>query len=159
MHAVRRRDVPEAKYKLAFLGFEEEGGAGIELTYNYGDTAYEHGFILFIKSPTGHPEGAQTNPWRTDHACHCHQAVRRAGRASVEVRPDPQPQAGLVLIEVKAFGINHAETHMREGKWPEAGLNVPAWSRPTLRDASRRARKWSRSWAAWAAASTAATPN
>jgi NADPH:quinone reductase-like Zn-dependent oxidoreductase len=25
-----------------------------------------------------------------------------------------------VLIEVKAFGVNHAETYMREGKWPEA---------------------------------------
>jgi NADPH:quinone reductase len=39
---------------------------------------------------------------------------------SVEERPDPKPQAGQVLIEVKAFGVNHAETHMREGKWPEA---------------------------------------
>jgi NADPH2:quinone reductase len=24
------------------------------------------------------------------------------------------------VIAVKAFGVNHAETHMREGKWPEA---------------------------------------
>ena len=39
---------------------------------------------------------------------------------SVEERPDPKPQPGRVLIEVKAFGVNHAETHMREGKWPEA---------------------------------------
>src|SRR5271156_4193993 len=39
---------------------------------------------------------------------------------SIEERPDPKPQAGHVLIEVKAFGVNHAETHMREGKWPEA---------------------------------------
>jgi NADPH:quinone reductase len=39
---------------------------------------------------------------------------------SIEERPDPKPQAGQVLIEVKAFGVNHAETHMREGKWPEA---------------------------------------
>jgi NADPH2:quinone reductase len=39
---------------------------------------------------------------------------------SIEERPDPEPQAGHVLIEVKAFGVNHAETHMREGKWPEA---------------------------------------
>jgi NADPH:quinone reductase-like Zn-dependent oxidoreductase len=27
---------------------------------------------------------------------------------------------GEVLIRVKAFGINHAETHMRKGEWPEA---------------------------------------
>jgi NADPH:quinone reductase len=39
---------------------------------------------------------------------------------SLEERPDPQPQSGHVLIEVKAFGVNHAEMHMREGKWPEA---------------------------------------
>ena len=39
---------------------------------------------------------------------------------SIEERPDPKPQPGHVLIEVKAFGVNHAETHMREGKWPEA---------------------------------------
>jgi len=39
---------------------------------------------------------------------------------SIEERPDPKPQSGHVLIEVKAFGVNHAETHMREGKWPEA---------------------------------------
>ncbi len=39
---------------------------------------------------------------------------------SIEDRPEPKSRAGHVVIEVKAFGINHAETHMREGKWPEA---------------------------------------
>src|SRR5258707_15812681 len=34
--------------------------------------------------------------------------------------PDPVPSDGDVLIRVKAFGINHAETHMRKGEWPEA---------------------------------------
>ncbi len=34
--------------------------------------------------------------------------------------PDPVPSEGEVLIRVKAFGINHAETHMRRGEWPEA---------------------------------------
>src|SRR5437660_248868 len=34
--------------------------------------------------------------------------------------PDPEPEAGSVVIEVKAFGINHAETHMRKGEWAEA---------------------------------------
>jgi NADPH:quinone reductase-like Zn-dependent oxidoreductase len=33
---------------------------------------------------------------------------------------DPQPKAGHVLIAVKAFGVNHAETHMRKGEWAEA---------------------------------------
>src|SRR5579871_3859940 len=35
-------------------------------------------------------------------------------------RPDPEPRPGHVLIEVKAFGVNHAELHMRKGEWPEA---------------------------------------
>ena len=38
----------------------------------------------------------------------------------IENLPDPEPKAGEVLIEVKAFGINHAETHMRRGEWAEA---------------------------------------
>ena len=34
--------------------------------------------------------------------------------------PDPVPAEDEVLIRVKAFGVNHAETHMRKGEWPEA---------------------------------------
>jgi NADPH:quinone reductase-like Zn-dependent oxidoreductase len=34
--------------------------------------------------------------------------------------PEPTPMAGQVVIEVKAFGINHAEMHMRRGEWAEA---------------------------------------
>lgn len=34
--------------------------------------------------------------------------------------PAPQPEAGHVLIEIKAFGLNHAEMHMRRGEWAEA---------------------------------------
>src|SRR5689334_5673558 len=34
--------------------------------------------------------------------------------------PDPVPGDGEVLIRVRAFGINHAEAHMRKGEWPEA---------------------------------------
>jgi NADPH:quinone reductase-like Zn-dependent oxidoreductase len=33
--------------------------------------------------------------------------------------PDPVPAADEVLIEVRAFGLNHAETYMRSGKWGE----------------------------------------
>src|SRR5271157_711285 len=34
--------------------------------------------------------------------------------------PDPDPKPGHVVIQVKAFGINHAEMHMRRGEWAEA---------------------------------------
>ena len=33
--------------------------------------------------------------------------------------PDPVPAAGEVLIRVRAFGLNHAETYMRSGAWGE----------------------------------------
>ncbi|WP_200828541.1 zinc-binding dehydrogenase [Mycobacterium sp. 3519A] len=34
--------------------------------------------------------------------------------------PKPTPREGEVVIAVKAFGINHAEMHMRRGEWAEA---------------------------------------
>jgi NADPH:quinone reductase-like Zn-dependent oxidoreductase len=38
----------------------------------------------------------------------------------VETLPDPEPKPGHVVIGVKAFGINRAETYMRRGVWSEA---------------------------------------
>jgi NADPH:quinone reductase-like Zn-dependent oxidoreductase len=34
--------------------------------------------------------------------------------------PKPEPMEGTVVIKIKAFGINHAEMHMRRGEWAEA---------------------------------------
>ena len=34
--------------------------------------------------------------------------------------PKPLPKHGEVVIKVRGFGINHAETHMRRGEWAEA---------------------------------------
>ena len=34
--------------------------------------------------------------------------------------PEPEPKPGHVVIQVKAFGLNHAEMHMRKGEWAEA---------------------------------------
>jgi NADPH2:quinone reductase len=34
--------------------------------------------------------------------------------------PEPEAKPGYVVIEIKAFGINHAEMHMRRGEWAEA---------------------------------------
>jgi NADPH:quinone reductase-like Zn-dependent oxidoreductase len=33
---------------------------------------------------------------------------------------DPEPNAGYVIIDIKAFGLNHAEMHVRRGEWAEA---------------------------------------
>jgi lactoylglutathione lyase len=46
MTELRRRDVPDGKYTLVFLGYGEgnkEGQGEIELTYNYGVEKYEQG--------------------------------------------------------------------------------------------------------------------
>lgn len=37
----------------------------------------------------------------------------------IEERQTPNPESGQVLIKVKAFGINRAETYMRQGAWGE----------------------------------------
>ena len=44
MHEMRRRDVPDGKYTLVFVGYgTEEDSTAIELTYNYGVEKYEPG--------------------------------------------------------------------------------------------------------------------
>jgi NADPH:quinone reductase-like Zn-dependent oxidoreductase len=35
----------------------------------------------------------------------------------IEERPDPEPKPGHVVIDVKAFGLNHAEIYFRKGAW------------------------------------------
>src|SRR5712671_1481422 len=51
-------------------------------------------------------------------------AILRTGFGGPEVLeireiPEREPKAGYAVIEVKAFGINHAEMHMRKGEWAE----------------------------------------
>jgi len=48
--------------------------------------------------------------------------IKQAGgpeNLTVSEYDKPQPQEGLVLIKVKAFGINRAELYMRKGEWGE----------------------------------------
>jgi len=34
--------------------------------------------------------------------------------------PEPEPKPGHVVIEIEAFGVNHAQMHMRRGEWADA---------------------------------------
>jgi NADPH2:quinone reductase len=36
---------------------------------------------------------------------------------TLEERPAPEPKSGHVVIDVKAFGLNHAEIYFRKGAW------------------------------------------
>jgi NADPH:quinone reductase-like Zn-dependent oxidoreductase len=51
-------------------------------------------------------------------------AIMRTGFGGPEVLvireiPEPDPKEGHAVIAVKAFGLNHAELHMRQGNWAE----------------------------------------
>ena len=62
MRLLRTKDMPEQKYSLSFLGFgngNEDGGAELELTYNYGVSAYELG-TAFGHLAVGVPDVAAT---------------------------------------------------------------------------------------------------
>ena len=43
MNLRRQKDYPGGRFTLAFLGFNENGGHEIELTYNWGIDSYDHG--------------------------------------------------------------------------------------------------------------------
>jgi NADPH:quinone reductase len=48
--------------------------------------------------------------------------IRRYGgpeELAIQKLPIPEPKSGEVVIQVKAFGLNHAETYMRKGEWGE----------------------------------------
>ncbi len=57
MKELRRRDVPDGKYTLAFVGYGD--GAEVELTYNYGVQSYEQG-TAFGHLAIGVPDVAGT---------------------------------------------------------------------------------------------------
>jgi lactoylglutathione lyase len=62
MTELRRRDVPDGKYTLAFVGYDGGNASGqgeIELTYNYGVDKYEQG-SAFGHLAVGVPDVAAT---------------------------------------------------------------------------------------------------
>jgi lactoylglutathione lyase len=85
MHEMRRRDVPDGKYTLAFVGFgKEEDNTAIELTYNYGVEKYEIG-TAFGHLAIGVP----------DVAAACERAVQAGG---VVTRPPGPVKFGTTVI-------------------------------------------------------------
>lgn len=75
MKELRRRDVPEGKYTLVFVGYDE-GEPAIELTYNYGVDRYELG-NAFGHLAIGVPD--------------IHATVERLRAAGVKITREPGP--------------------------------------------------------------------
>ena len=85
MSELRRRDVPDGKYTLAFVGFGDEAEhTAIELTYNYGVEKYEPG-TAFGHLAVGVPDVAGA----------CERAVTAGG---VVTRPPGPVKFGTTII-------------------------------------------------------------
>jgi len=85
MHEMRRRDDPDGKYTLAFVGYgDEESNTAIELTYNYGVEKYEPG-TAFGHLAVGVPDVAGS----------CERAVEAGG---VITRPAGPVKFGTTII-------------------------------------------------------------
>jgi NADPH:quinone reductase-like Zn-dependent oxidoreductase len=50
----------------------------------------------------------------------CTGEIRRLDSLVYRETPELEPKPGHVVIEIKVFGVNHAEMHMRRGEWAEA---------------------------------------
>ena len=81
----------------------------------------------------------------------------------IQELPDPVPADGEVLIRVKAFGLNHADTYMRSGVWqfgiPVLGIEAAGTIECDPTGRLPRGPRSSRSSAGWRGLATAATPN
>ena len=89
MKEIRRRDVPDGKYTLAFVGYgDEDKNTVIELTYNYGTDKYDMG-SAFGHLAIGVPDVAATT-----------EKLRSAG-AKVTREPGPVKFGNTVIAFVE----------------------------------------------------------
>jgi len=76
MKELRRRDVPDGKYTLVFVGYGDDDTAEVELTYNYGVEKYEQG-SAFGHLAIGVPDVAGT----------CEKVRKGGGKVTREAGP------------------------------------------------------------------------
>ena len=89
MKELRRRDVPDGKYTLVFVGYgDEETSAVVELTYNYGVDHYEQG-TAFGHLAVGVPDVKAT----------CD--TLRAGGAKITREPGPVKFGSTIIAFVE----------------------------------------------------------
>jgi lactoylglutathione lyase len=89
MRELRRRDYPDGKFTLAFIGYQDETeAAAIELTYNYGVEKYELGTAY------GHIAIEVDDAYRT-----CEEIKRRGGKVTREAGPMKHGTTVIAFIE------------------------------------------------------------
>jgi len=89
MRLLRRKDYPEGKFTLAFVGYgDETDTAVIELTYNWGVDKYELG------SAFGHIAVAVDDAYKA-----CEEVKRRGGKVTREAGPMKHGTTVIAFIE------------------------------------------------------------
>lgn len=87
MKLLSRKDYPDGKFTLAFVGYGD-GGAEIELTYNYGVDKYELGNAF------GHIALEVDDAYAT-----CEEVKRRGGRVTREAGPMKHGTTVIAFVE------------------------------------------------------------
>jgi len=89
MRLLRRKDYPEGKFTLAFVGYgDETDSAVIELTYNWGVEKYELGNAF------GHIAVAVDDAYKA-----CEEVKRRGGKVTREAGPMKHGTTVIAFIE------------------------------------------------------------
>lgn len=89
MRLLRRKDYPEGKFTLAFVGYQDESeGPALELTHNWGVERYELG--------TGYGHIALEVP---DAAAACAQIKARGGKVTREAGPMKHGTTVIAFVE------------------------------------------------------------
>ncbi len=89
MRLLRRKDYPEGKFTLAFVGYGEEADTAVlELTYNWGVEKYELG------NAYGHIAVAVEDAYKA-----CGEVKRRGGKVTREAGPMKHGTTVIAFIE------------------------------------------------------------
>lgn len=89
MRELRRKDYPDGKFTLAFIGYDDESrAAAIELTYNYGVDKYELG------NAYGHIAIEVEDAYKT-----CDEIKKRGGKVTREAGPMKHGTTVIAFVE------------------------------------------------------------
>ena len=89
MKVLRKRDVPEGKYTLAFVGYGDENDSTVvELTYNYGHPGYN------IGDGFGHLAVGMPDVYKA-----CEEVKRRGGKVTREAGPMKHGTTVIAFVE------------------------------------------------------------